>query len=290
MLYNMFRTSSLVFALPLLTALLAGSPAPAQSLRLYVFDDGVLQGLDPSGFHLTKEEVGEPDMVCASYLIVHTAGGRTQTLQWDSGVIPDADIEAGKGEVKRGATTMKATKTLKSQLAAVGFAPKDINYFALSHMHFDHVANANAFAGSTWIVQQPEREAMFAEKPAVAATVPGPYLALKDAKTQTLHGSDYDVFGDGSAVIKAAYGHTPGHQVLVLKLPKTGVVVLAGDLYHYQAERGTDKTPGFEFNREQSLASRAKIEAFVKQTGAQLWIEHDLANFRKQKKSPEFYE
>jgi hypothetical protein len=61
-------------------------------------------------------------------------------------------------------------------------------------------------------------------------------------------------------------------------------------LYHYQAERGTDKVPGFEFNREQSLASRAAIEALVKQTGAQLWIEHDLANFRKLKKSPEFYE
>jgi hypothetical protein len=67
-------------------------------------------------------------------------------------------------------------------------------------------------------------------------------------------------------------------------------VILAGDLYHYQAERFTDKVPGFEFNREQSLASRAKIEGLVKQTGAQLWIEHDLAHFRTQKKSPEFYE
>ena len=39
---------------------------------------------------------------------------------------------------------------------------------------------------------------------------------------------DYDVFGDGSVVIKAAYGHTPGHQVLYLKLPRTGPVLLAG--------------------------------------------------------------
>jgi glyoxylase-like metal-dependent hydrolase (beta-lactamase superfamily II) len=290
MLSGMKRSRNILVGGLMLASLTAGSPAMAQSLKLYVFDTGMIAGIDPAGFHLTKQEAGETDMVCASYLIVHTAGGRTETLVWDSGVVADAEVEAGRGEVRRGATTMRATRTLRSQLAAVGFAPKDITYFALSHMHFDHVANSDAFAGtSTWLVQRPEREAMFSDKPG-AATQPGAYAALKNAKTKILEGSDYDVFGDGSAVIKAAYGHTPGHQVLVLKLEKTGPVVLAGDLYHYQAERGTDKVPGFEFSRELSLASREKIEALVKRTGAQLWIEHDLAHFRTQKKSPEFYE
>jgi glyoxylase-like metal-dependent hydrolase (beta-lactamase superfamily II) len=266
----------------MLASLVAASPAMAQSLKLYVFDTGSILGINPIGFHLTKEEVGEPDMICASYLIVHSARGRTETLMWDSGLVPDADIEAGKGGAR-------ATKTLKSQLAEVGFTPKDITYFALSHMHYDHVANANAFAASTWLVQRPERDAMFSDKPGTAVRA-SLYAALKDAKTRVLDGADYDVFGDGSAVIQATYGHTPGHQVLFLKLAKTGPVILAGDLYHYQAERFTDKVPGFEFNREQSLASRAKIEDLVKQTGAQLWIEHDLAHFRTQRKSPDFYE
>ncbi len=270
------------FLIVLLVSLAWESAAMAQRLKLYVFDTGTITVSNPGGFHLTKEEVGEPDMICASYLIVHTAGGRTETLMWDSGLVPDAEIEAGKGGTR-------ATKTLKSQLAAAGFAAKDITYFALSHMHYDHVANANAFAASTWLVQRPEREAMFSDKPATAVR-PALYAALKDAKTKVLDGADYDVFGDGSAVIIAAYGHTPGQQVLSLKLAKTGPVVLAGDLYHYQAERFTDKVPGFEFNREQSLASRDKIEKLVKQTGAELWIEHDLAHFRTQKKSPEFYE
>jgi N-acyl homoserine lactone hydrolase len=270
------------FVLLVVASLATVSPAMAQNLKLYVFDTGSILGINPVGFHLTKEEAGEPDMICASYLIVHSAGGRTETLMWDSGLVPDADIEAGRGGAK-------AAKTLKSQLAEVGFAPKDITYFALSHMHYDHVANANAFAASTWLVQRPERDAMFSDKPGTAVR-PGLYAALKDAKTKVLDGADYDVFGDGSAVIKAAYGHTPGQQVLFLKLPKTGPVILAGDLYHYQAERFTDKVPGFEFSRDQSLASRAKIEALVKQTRAQLWIEHDLAHFRTQKKSPDFYE
>jgi glyoxylase-like metal-dependent hydrolase (beta-lactamase superfamily II) len=279
MLFGMF-----LLRLFLVACSLAGL-ASAQNVRLYVFDAGVLQGLDPSGFHLTKAEVAETDMSCVSYLIVHPKG----TLLWDSGVISDSDIEAGKGEQKGAAYTIKATKTLKSQLAAIGYAPKDITYFALSHDHFDHVANANAFAGSTWLVQQPERDAMFSDKPG-PATVTAPFIALKNSKTQILHGGDYDVFGDGSVVIKAAYGHTPGHQVLYLKLQKSGPILLAGDLYHYNEERGTDKVPGFEFSREQSLASRAAVEAFLKQSRAQLWIEHDLANFNKQKKSPAFYE
>jgi glyoxylase-like metal-dependent hydrolase (beta-lactamase superfamily II) len=271
------------FLLLMTLALLSGaSAAMAQSLKLYVFDTGTIPVANPVGFHLTKEEVGETDMICASYLIVHKGGARTETLVWDSGLVPDADIEAGKGGTR-------ATKTLKSQLADVGFAPKDITYFALSHMHYDHVANANAFAASTWLVQGPERDAMFSDKPGTAVR-PGLYAALRDAKTKVLDGTDYDVFGDGSVVIKAAYGHTAGQQVLFLRLAKTGPVILAGDLYHYQAERFTDKVPGVEFSREQSLASRAKIEEFVKQTGAQLWIEHDLAHFRTQKKSPDFYE
>jgi N-acyl homoserine lactone hydrolase len=138
--------------------------------------------------------------------------------------------------------------------------------------------------------QQPERDAMFAEKGGAPVAQRAKYIALKDSKTKILNGQDYDVFGDGTVVIKAAYGHTPGHQVVYLKLAKAGPILLAGDLYHYQEERNTDKTPTFEFDHDQSLASRAAIEAFVKKTGAQLWIEHDLAHFNQLKKAPGYYE
>jgi len=267
-------------------AVLAGAqtrPKAPKSVRLYVFDNGVIKGIDPARFLFKKEDLATNEMVVASYLIVHPKG----TLMWDSGAIPDAELKADSSPVTKGLFT--ATKTLKSQLAAAGYAPRDINYFGLSHYHGDHTANANDFAGASWLVQQPEREAMFAEKAPGIAQLPQ-YVALKESKTQLLKGQDYDVFGDGTVVIKAAYGHTPGHQVLYLRLAKTGPVLLAGDLYHYQEERGTDKVPTFEFNKEQSLASRAAIETFLKKTGAQLWIEHDLANFTKLKKAPAYYE
>lgn len=259
-------------------------PRPPKSVRLYVFDNGVIKGLDPATFHFKKEELATTDMVVCSYLIVHPKG----TLMWDSGAIPDTDLKADGSPVTQARFT--ATKTLKSQLATVGYTPKDITYFALSHYHVDHIANANDFTGSTWLVQQPERDAMFAEKGGAPVEQRAKYIMLKDSKTQILNGQDYDVFRDGTVVIKPAYGHTPGHQVVYLKLAKTGPVLLAGDLYHYQEERGTDKTPTFDFDRDQSLASRAAIEAFVKKTGAQLWIEHDLAHFNQLKKAPGYYE
>jgi hypothetical protein len=48
--------------------------------------------------------------------------------------------------------------------------------------------------------------------------------------------------------------------------------------------------PTFEFDKEPSAVSRAKVEGFVKQTGARLWIEHDLPTFNLLKKAPAFYE
>ncbi len=258
-------------------------PAPPQSLRLYVFDCGSIKGLDPAIFGFRKEQLATTDFAVTCYLIAHPKG----TLMWDVGVIPDSAFQPDGAPVTQRVST--ATKPLKRQMAAIGYTPADIDYLALSHYHSDHTANANDFAGATWLVQQPERDAMFAGKPAGIMEV-ATFAALKNSKTTILHGEDYDVFGDGTVVLKSAPGHTPGHQVLFLKLAKTGPLLLAGDLYHYAEERFTDKVPTFEFNKQQSLASRAKIEAFLKQTGAQLWIEHDYLLHAKLKKAPEYYE
>jgi len=100
---------------------------------------------------------------------------------------------------------------------------------------------------------------------------------------------EHDVFGDGTVILKAAPGHTPGHQVLYLNLPETGPVVLSGDLYHYAAERTMGKYPTFEFNVEQTKASRAAVETFMTQRKARLWIQHDFTAHAALKKAPDFY-
>jgi glyoxylase-like metal-dependent hydrolase (beta-lactamase superfamily II) len=84
-------------------------------------------------------------------------------------------------------------------------------------------------------------------------------------------------------------GHTPGHQALYVKLPKTGGVVLSGDLYHYAEERPLHRMPKEEENIG-TPASRDMIERFLKEKNAQLWIGHSTAFFRKAIKSPRWYD
>jgi N-acyl homoserine lactone hydrolase len=258
-------------------------PRPPASPRLYVFDCGDIKGLDPALFRFKKEELAETDFVVTCYLIAHPRG----TLMWDVGVIPDSALKADGAPVAEGRSTVN--KPLKPQLAAAGYRPSDITYLAMSHYHSDHTANANDFAGATWIVQQADRDVMFAEKPQ-GIIKPEHYSALKNSKTIVLRNEDHDVFGDGTVVLKTAPGHTPGHQVLFVKLAKTGPLLLAGDLYHYPEERTFKRFPTFEFNVEQSAASRARMDDFMKQTGAQMWIEHDKPTYAKLKKAPEYYD
>ena len=97
------------------------------------------------------------------------------------------------------------------------------------------------------------------------------------------------MFGDGKVILKSTPGHTPGHQVLFVDLPKTGPVVISGDLYHYPEERTLNRLPVRD-NKEQTAASRAALEKFLKEKGAQLWIQHDIAAHEKLKKAPEYYD
>ena len=258
-------------------------PKVPKNVRLYIFDCGTIKGLDPALFNFKREEIKSADFVVPCFLIVDPRG----TLMWDVGVIPDEMFKDDGKPVTQGPST--ATRTLKSQLAEIGYAPEDITYLAHSHYHGDHIANSNEFAASTWLVRPVERDAMFAEKPPQLVD-PKMYDKLKNAQTVLITKDEYDVFGDGKVIIKSAPGHTPGHQVLILHFKHTGNVMLAGDLYHYPEERFSGRVPTFEYNKEQSLASRAMIEDYCKKTKTQLWIEHDYLGNMKLKKSPKFYD
>jgi N-acyl homoserine lactone hydrolase len=256
-------------------------PEAPKSVRLYVIDCGTLDIPDVSPYGFKKEELGSAKMSAPCFLVVHPKG----TLMWDTGPVPDGNFKAGIGTMRYATST----KPLAGRLAEIGYAPADIQYLALSHFHWDHVGNGNLFASSTWLTPKAERDIMFMDPPS-PRTEPQNFAALKNAKTVFLAKDEYDVFGDKTVIIKAAPGHSPGHQVLYLKLAKTGPVVISGDLYHYLEERKLKKIPTTEFNAEQTVASRASVEAYIKKSGSQLWIQHDLIGYSKLKKSPEFYE
>jgi N-acyl homoserine lactone hydrolase len=274
--------------LSLLGVALAAGPAhkppkPPKSVRLYIFDCGVIHTTNGDTYSLKKEEMASTEMSIPCILVAHPKG----TLMWDNGDIPDRAFPAGGGRATLGVVTQD--KPLLPQLAAIGYLPSDITYLSMSHYHGDHVANANSFAGATWLVRKVERDRMFAPEPILRSPLEN-YSELRNSKTTLIDKDEWDVFGDATVVIKSTPGHTPGHNVLFLKLKKTGPIVLSGDLYHYPEERTLNRLPVSEFNKDQTAASRAELEIFLKKTGAQLWIEHDIIGNAKLKKAPAFYE
>lgn len=267
------------------------SASGAAGVRLYVLEGGVLAS-DPDNYHLRDDEVGSTSLSLAAYLIVHPRG----VLLWDAGAVADAErIAAGTGaeQVIIRADLQERHVTLGppllEQLATIGYSPSDVTHLALSHYHWDHTANANELARATWLVRPQERAQMFADPPGGSAR-PITYSALEASETILVTADEYDVFGDGAVILRAAPGHTPGHQVLYVNLARTGGVVLCGDLYHYPEERSLDRLPRSDFDVGQTQASRAELEAFLERTGAALWIQHDLLAHRELRKAPDYYD
>ncbi|MEI7789547.1 MAG: N-acyl homoserine lactonase family protein [Alphaproteobacteria bacterium] len=250
------------------------------SPRLYVLDCGTIISHEPERFGLRREDVSDPDFSDPCFLVMHPRG----VLLFDTG-LTDAQVGRPIYENKNGYEGLLKTTTLKGELANIGLTPAAITYLAISHSHWDHVGNGNAYAGSTWLARKAEYDVMFG--PAANDAAKNNYAALAHAKIQYVEG-DHDVFGDGSVVLLSTPGHTPGHQSLYVKLTNTGGVVVSGDLYHYPAERAQGKMPAREY-ASGTPQSRKKIEDFLTRTQSQLWIGHSIDWYRDAVKAPGWY-
>jgi glyoxylase-like metal-dependent hydrolase (beta-lactamase superfamily II) len=217
------------------------------------------------------------------YLIRHAKGW----MLWDSGY-PDSLAATPEGVVSPATgARAKLPKTLVSQLAEIGVKPTEIHYVAFSHSHGDHIGNANLFTSATLYIQEPEYEAAFGPTPQKFGFNPASYDKLRANPIVKLKG-DFDVFGDGSVTILSTPGHTPGHQSLMVRMQKTGVVILSGDMVHFQSNWENRRVPGFNFNRDQSVASMNRVAAIMVTEKAQLWINHDKAQTAKMPRPPAY--
>src|SRR4029453_7503859 len=245
--------------------------------KLYVLDCGQNIGKDQSRWSPGVNEGKAIEFSDNCYLIRHDKG----ILLWDTGV-PDAVAAMPDGMVvANGAITYRRAKTLAAQLAEIGVKPADVTFVAVSHTHGDHVGNIALFPSSTVLIQGAEYDWAMA----------GPNKSAFVA-TQTIKklGGDHDVFSDASVTIVATPGHTPGHQSLLVILPKTGAIVLSGDAVHFQDNWTHKRVPSMNFNRDQTLASLQKIATILEERKAQLWINHDKPQSATLKYAPSFYE
>lgn len=277
--------ATLLFVLMIVTAgttVVSAESNERMRLKLYVFDCGMLRFESIEDFSISDAETDIRDLIVPCYIVEHEKG----RLLWDGGLASKlADIDGWQGE----GTLFRLDRTLGEQLPGIGLDMSSFDYVAFSHMHFDHVGIANEVDGATLIIQKREYDATFTDEVTVPAVSPELFDNLKDAERIVIEG-DHDVFGDGRVRIYSAPGHTPGHQVLFIDLENTGPVLLSGDLYHFAISREDRRVPNFNSDRDMTLAAMDRIEALVYETGASLWIEHELWFFEKLNKAPAYYD
>jgi glyoxylase-like metal-dependent hydrolase (beta-lactamase superfamily II) len=290
------RNAPLLAVLAVAAALGACSQKPAEvpkeerapierkvdAMRLYVLDCGRIDVADLGVFDRGGAYAGRQHaFVDSCYLVRHPKGD----LLWDAG-LPDA-IEASPDGVASGVFTMRVEKPLKRQLDRIGAPPEAVEYFSISHSHFDHLGNANLFAKSTFIVNAAERAYMFRDEAKKDAETFSMYQDLEAAEKTTFTDS-YDVFGDGSTIIISLPGHTPGHSVLLINLPNSGPILLSGDLYHLTEARERRSIPTFNTDPKETLASMDKFEQLAAESGARVIIQHEKADFDNLPRAPAY--
>jgi glyoxylase-like metal-dependent hydrolase (beta-lactamase superfamily II) len=253
--------------------------------RMYVINCGVTHAKDVSPWTTPADSAKPYVFSNHCYLVRHAKG----LMLWDSG-FPDRFASLPNGQANpRGTTIGYLKKPLLESLKEIGVAPADIGHFAMSHSHGDHSGNAGLFAASTIYMQTAEYDVVFGPEPQRFNFISAYFDKLRGARIVKLNG-DHDVFGDGSVVIKSTPGHTQGHQALFVRLRQSGPVLLSGDFVHFRSNWEAKRSPSINYNADQTLRSMNEMDAFIKATGARLWINHDSEQSATIPKSPAFAE
>jgi N-acyl homoserine lactone hydrolase len=272
----MRRILQFILAAAMVSAIAAGARAGTVD-RLYVIDCGWAHATDQSVWSPGVNSGVPIDYSNNCYLIHHSSEGY---LLWDTGITDRLAALPEGVTIPALSQTWHRTQTLAAALAALGVRAADVRYVAVSHVHPDHVGNLDMFPDTTVIIQKLEWDYAMAlpQKP-----------FSPEHKTLLIAG-DKDLFGDGTVRIISTPGHTPGHQSLMVKLPKTGTLLLTGDAVHFQDNWDNRRVPRINADKDQTIASMQRIAEVLAKEHASLWINHDKASSDARHHAPEFYE
>lgn len=290
----MSRLRSLVFvsAVAFHTLAPAAAPPPAAAavpLRLYVFNSADMTV--PRAF-LQQGGEGAQWVPAAFYLIQHPKGN----VLFDTGV-NDREIAEPGSVWARGAIDyfgLKKTpeQSIEAQLAKADVTPADIRYVVISHMHLDHAGNIAKFPNATFVIQNEElKQAWWPD-----AGFEGGYLLedIKDTRRFNVMRLDgnLDLFGDRSVEVLRVPGHTPGSQILVARLPKSGTAVFTGDAVYLKDNLEHDRLPGpagtwFATAMRQGYHL---IRHLRDAENAKVFYSHDGAQFKSYRQAPAYYD
>ncbi len=166
------------------------------------------------------------------------------------------------------------------QLQKCGLTPSDIDFFLLTHSHIDHVGGLHDFPNAQLILGRQEREL---ERPLYWNDLPR--LNWSEQPCTKLETDTQ--FCEGLEIL-CTPGHSPGHLSLLLELPNTGAVLLAGDAIN----RASEPIEGFAGAWHEENAERSAKRLMVLALERQAWMVygHDPEQWHTLKKAPDFYD
>jgi N-acyl homoserine lactone hydrolase len=216
-------------------------------------------------------------MVLGCYL-VETSDGRHILI--DSGLPADAPLPPETPPAKNETNVIE-------QLGDLGLHPDDIDILICTHFDVDHVGYHDAFTKAELIVQREHYTLARNGHPRFAAArahwdQPALRYRLIEGDTELLPG----------LTLLETSGHTLGHQSVLVRLPRTGPVLLAIDAVMMRRLFTPDRPawPGDD-NVEQLQASTRKLLDLVERESVALVIfGHDGQQWQALKKAPDYYE
>jgi N-acyl homoserine lactone hydrolase len=272
--------------------------ASPQGMKLYMFTS---QPLDIAKSALSSATTGNEKILIpvSFYLIKHPKGDIVFDTGDNDKIITDQTYWGPLAAMlDKG---VKADLAIDTQLEKVGEKTSDVKYVILGHMHLDHAGNVGKFPNATIVIQRDEIiNAFWPPKEYAGPYISGDFEMLR-AKTGSaaagrqptieLNG-DLDLFGDGSVYIHRAAGHTPGSQLAVVRLPKTGTVVLCSDTLYLMENLEHDILPsiGLTYSPTEMLNGYAYIRRIRDDEKGEVFTAHDPDAFKAHKHAPEYYE
>lgn len=295
-LLRLIKITSVLCLLSIMTSSVhAESPA---GMKLYVLNSGALK-LGKGALQNLAPMQPKITIPVAMFVITHPKGN----VMFDTGnndrIITDPSYWGPNYASLEPAMTQEVS--IEAQLARINMVPDDIKYVVLSHMHLDHGGNVAKFPNSTMVLQRDELEyAMFPDAPFAGAFIAGDVNALRSAtgvpqpNAMPIHllDGDFDIFGDQSVVVKRSRGHTKGSQMLVVRLPNHGTIILTGDSAYFSDNIEKNIPPNIllAYDPPGILKGYEWIRRMMATEGAKYFTSHDPEAFEAYKKPPEYYD
>ncbi|QKG72514.1 N-acyl homoserine lactonase family protein [Erythrobacter mangrovi] len=269
----------------LITAALLSVTAPAAAqdapdIEMWRLDCGTIELSDAGPFSDTHLYDGEKRTLTDSCYVIRDGA---KYLLWDTGF--PAALKGNSNT--QWVFTVSLAETIPEQLERIGLKPSDITYVAVSHYHDDHIGQTRDFPAAELLIGRGDAEAIVSGKMDETRAQFGPWFAAGATGKVNRIAGDLDVFGDGSVTMINTPGHTPGHHSLVVRLPRSGTIMLTGDLYHFEEQIENRGVPQFNTDRADTLASFERFNQMADNLDATIVIQHDPRHLIRLPEFPE---